>query len=212
MQVSKWGDSLGGAAAQGPGRCARAAGRRRTERGRRGQERNASRSRQKEDQRRRRRSRGWPRATGRFRPITSSIGTRPTNGERVLRHQHPRLRRDAGRGRAIGRARWARAAASSACRCSTSSRPWRGASSEHDWREIDEPVADVLPRGSTAAARHARPRIIRRRALAQRSSAVVLRRADRRRRDRRRLRHPVQRRHAARPQHRRPRHRQSVSR
>src|ERR1700757_2930377 len=33
----------------------------------------------------------WPRATGRFLPITNSIGTRRTIGERLLRDQHSRL-------------------------------------------------------------------------------------------------------------------------
>ena len=34
------------------------------------------------------RSNAWPPSTGRFLPITNSIGTRPTTGEGVFRYQH----------------------------------------------------------------------------------------------------------------------------
>src|SRR5260370_12615151 len=89
------------------------------------------------------RSSEWPRATGRFLPTTSSIATRPTNVEHLLRHQHTCLCQQAD-----GQDDRARKLFASGGKLSVQVLNEFMAVSRRKqrrvWREIDEAVADVL--------------------------------------------------------------------
>ena len=154
-------------------------------------------------------------ATGRFLQTTSSIGTRPTSGERVLRYQHTRLcaatwTQKGDRARGVARSRGKRVSVQVlnefTAVVATQASAETGA-------QIAEAVAGVF---TTRRSRRLRVTLEPHNSAPRRSpsdhglsfyDALIVSAAIEAR-----LRHPVQRRHAARPQHRRPRHRQSVCR